>query len=506
MSTTSRAATISFKKTDIANGIYMVKKWISDAEKHLRASLYPVPHETNEMDWKLALSENRERLTEHLIAFANNTNGGYLVFGISGSGELAGVNQEQVAQITSQLSNIGRDTIEPPVALDHAVVNFHEIPLLFVFIPEQSYKPVHRKGKGIEEAWIRSGGTTRKASRHEIATLMLRSKSSTWEAMRTSSLLSAQEVIDSLDIPAIGRLLEKRLPENISDIMDWLSSQNLVVQEGGGFYITNLGGIVAAKDLGQFAGLSRKRVRIIRYRGTSKIETVREDVEKKGYAVGFEGLIAYLKSILPSSEVIGQALRQTVSVYPEVALRELIANALVHQDFTITGAGPLIEIYDDRITFVSPGTLLPGKQVDRLIGTDPVSRNEMLADKFRRYRICEERGSGFPKVVSSVEFHGLPPVAFNASGTAFQVTLYAPKSFSEMSQTDRIEASYQHATLQFLSGKTLTNSTLRERFKVSDRYRSQMTNLIAEAVSAGRIKRKEGSRSSKFAEYIPHWA
>ena len=166
----------------------------------------------------------------------------------------------------------------------------------------------------------------------------------------------------------------------------------------------------------------------------------------------------------------------------------------------------MIEIYDDRITFISPGALLPGKQLDRLIGTDPVSRNEMLADKFRRYRICEERGTGFPKVVSAIELFGLPPVAFSASGTAFQVTLYAPKSFSDMSLSDRIEACCQHAVLQYISSRALTNLSLRERFKASDRYRNQMTRLIAEAVSAGRIKRKEGSRSSRFAEYVPHWA
>ena len=344
----------------------MLKKWISDAEQHLRASLHPVAHETNEMDWKLGLSENEERLAEHLMAFANNTNGGYLVFGVSGSGDLVGVNQEQVGRITSQLSSIGRDAIEPPVALDHAVVEFRETPLLFVFVPEQSFKPVHRKGKGIEETWIRSGGTARKAARNEIATLMLQSKSPSWETGRASSLLSSDVVVASLDIPAIGTFLGRRLPENASELMDWLSSQNMVIPDGVGFYITNLGGIAAAKDLVEFEGLSRKRIRVIRYRGTNKVETIKEDIWKSGYAVGFEELVSHLKSILPHSEVIQQSLRRTVSIYPEVALRELLANALVHQDFSITGAGPLIEIYDDRITFVSPGALLPGKQLDRL--------------------------------------------------------------------------------------------------------------------------------------------
>jgi predicted HTH transcriptional regulator len=226
----------------------------------------------------------------------------------------------------------------------------------------------------------------------------------------------------------------------------------------------------------------------------------------KGYAIAFEGLISYLSRQLPHSEVIQQSLRTKVSIYPEIALRELIANALIHQDFSITGAGPTIEIFDDRIEFTNPGALLPSKRVDRLIGTTPESRNELLASAFRRYRICEERGTGFQKVVAAVELFGLPPVTFTPLENAFRVTLFSPRAFAEMSMHERIEAAYQHAVLQFLSSQTLTNTTLRERFKISEKQRNQISNLIADAVDAGRIKRKDNNSGNKFAEYIPYWA
>jgi predicted HTH transcriptional regulator len=245
---------------------------------------------------------------------------------------------------------------------------------------------------------------------------------------------------------------------------------------------------------------------VIRYRGLNKVETIDEMVGKKGYAVGFEGLITYLKRVLPYSEVIEQSLRQRVSMYPEIALRELTANALIHQDFTITGAGPTIEVFDDRITFTNPGVLLSSKRVDRLIGTTPESRNELLASKFRLYRICEERGTGFQKVVQSVELFGLPPVLFTALDNGFQVTIFAPRKFADMSQQDRIEACYQHSVLQYLSSQTLTNKSLRARFKISDRQSNQITNLISDAVAAGRIKRKDSASGNKFADYIPYWA
>lgn len=484
----------------------MDKHWLKQAVALLQASRDPVPHETNEIDWKVDLSGNKERLIEHLIAFANHANGGCLVFGIADHGaQLVGIDQAQVQTVITQLTNLGRDAIEPALVLDHAVVELDLVPLLFVYICEQRNKPVHKRGKSIEEAWIRSGGSTRKASRTDIGALMLYSHAPRWEELRASSLLSPSEVLARLDLATIATLLERPLPDDTDELMRWLIDERMIEADGHGYYITNFGGIAAARDLNLFETLDRKPIRVIRYQGLNKVNTIDETVGQKGYAVGFEGLISYLKRVLPHSEVIQQSLRQQVSMYPEIALRELIANALIHQDFTVTGAGPTIEIFDDRITFTNPGTLLPSKRLDRLIGTTPESRNELLASKFRLYRICEERGTGFQKIVESVELFGLPPVLFTPLDNGFQVTIFAPRKFADMSQQDRIEACYQHAVLQYFSSQTLTNTSLRTRFKISERQRNQITNLISDAVNVGRIKRKDTTAGNKFAEYVPYW-
>jgi hypothetical protein len=75
-----------------------------------------------------------------------------------------------------------------------------------------------------------------------------------------------------------------------------------------------------------------------------------------------------------------------------------------------------------------------------------------------------------------------------------------------MSQAERLESCYQHAVLRYLSSATLTNMSLRGRFKIHDRHRNQITNLIGDAVAAGRIKRKDIGTGKKFAEYLPYWA
>lgn len=482
------------------------KQWVDAALAVLAESLSPVPHELNELDWKANLSPHKERLAEHLMAMANQPSGGWLVFGIDNRGQAAGVTSDEVEHITGTLTNLGRTAVEPPIALDHAIAQYAGTSVLLVRVPEQPVKPTHRRGKSIEETWIRSGGTTRKASRQEVGALMMNSAPVRWEDLRASSLLELPDVKELLDLRAIAQLLEKPLPDDDDGLARWLADEGLTTIEGRGHYITHFGAIAAAKQLKDFPNLARKAIRVVHYRGTNKVETIDEQMGQRGYAVGFEGLIGYLKKVLPHSEVIKQSLRTEVSVYPEIALRELIANALIHQDFSIAGTGPMVDIYNDRITITNPGALLPGKRPDRLIGATPESRNEKLASSFRRFRICEERGTGFQKVVTAIELFGMPPLQIAAHESAFSVTLSAPRKFANMATQERIEACYQHAVLQYLSSQTLTNTTLRARFKLHDKQRNIITNLIADAVAAGRIKRKEGSTGNKFAEYQPYWA
>ena len=125
-------------------------------------------------------------------------------------------------------------------------------------------------------------------------------------------------------------------------------------------------------------------------------------------------------------------------MYPELAVRELVANALIHQDFTITGAGPTVEIFADRMEITNPGRPL----IDplRFIDEPPRSRNEALASVMRRANICEERGSGIDKVISLVEAFQLPAPDFRVTDRSTIAVLLGPRDFSEMDRGDRIRA------------------------------------------------------------------
>jgi ATP-dependent DNA helicase RecG len=479
--------------------------WLTAAISLLEVSLTTLALEKDNLDWKRTLSENKERLAEHLSAFANYPGGGYLVFGISDLGQVVGLDSNEARQLVADIANLGRDALLPPLTCLHEVVEFRQRQILLVHVCESGEKPVHRRGKSIEEAWIRSNATTRKASRQEVAQLMLNSAAPRWETVRATSMLRADEVPAAIDVDGLGSLLGKPVPADEVGKLRWLEDEKFIQADGRGYYVTNLGAISGARMIENFPGIKRKAARVVRYSGTDKINMLGETSGKFGYAIGFKGLIEYVQGVLPHSEVIEQALRRKVTLYPEVAIREIVANSLIHQDFSVTGAGPIIDIFSDRIEISNPGALIHGKNVDRLIGATPQSRNEDLASTFRRFGICEERGSGFQRAVEAIEFYGMPPMRIQSIDTFLKVTLFAPKDFSDMSGEERIEATYQHACLLYFSNKAMTNTSLRIRFKLGDKYRTQVSNLIAQAASAGRIKRKNNGDGHKFAEYEPYW-
>jgi len=209
--------------------------------------------------------------------------------------------------------------------------------------------------------------------------------------------------------------------------------------------------------------------------------------------------------MLPGNEVIGEALRKIVPMYPELAIRELMVNAIIHQDFTMTGTGPMVEVFDGRLEITNPGE--PLMDTRRFLDTVPQSRNEALASLLRRAGICEERGSGIDKVVSETEVYQLPAPLFEVAGRHTRATLFAHKPFAEMDRADRIRACYLHACLQYVQRKQMTNSSLRQRFGIEEKNRAQVSRVISDTIDAELVRPHDPeSESRRHASYVPYWA
>lgn len=326
-----------------------------------------------------------------------------------------------------------------------------------------------------------------------------------FERLPAIEKVRAGEVLNLLDYPSYFDLIGRPLPDGHAAILDALAADRLIEPAGGCYWnILNLGAIVLAKQLADFGRLQRKAVRVVVYKGKGRVETLREQTGAKGYASGFEGLIGFINGLLPVNEVIGQALRKAVPVYPELAIRELVANALIHQDFSITGSGPIVEIFDDRMEITNPG--LPLVDTSRMLDSPPRSRNEALASLMRRMGICEERGSGVDKVVFQTELYQLPAPAFEVVGDSTRSTLFAPRALTSMESADRVRAVYLHACLRYVQREFMTNSSLRERFGIDPKNSATATRLMKEALKAGAVRLHDSDAPPKLRRYVPHWA
>lgn len=318
--------------------------------------------------------------------------------------------------------------------------------------------------------------------------------------------VSGAFALRELDYPSYFELLSLNLPSDEAKILKALADDKMIVaDETGNYNITNLGAILFAKRLSDFPSLARKAARIVKYEGTGRIGAAsKEHVVDKGYACGFEGLIEYITNLVPNNEIMGRALRKVVPMYPEIAVRELVANCLIHQNFFMCGTSPMIELFSDRMEITNPGAPLIEKA--RFIDHPPISRNERLASFMRRIGVCEERGSGYDKVVAETELYQLPAPEIEIYNDHTKAILFAHKEYSQMSKEDRRRACYLHACLKRVNRDYMTNASLRERFNVDKKNVSMISRLLSETCALGLIYISPNSTSDKNRKYLPYWA
>ena len=485
---------------------------MSDAAfRDLVMELTRLPQEAEWVEFKQS-NAFHEDMGEYISALANSAallgqRAGFLVWGVEDvTHAIVGTSfNPRAAKVGAQeLESWLVNLLTPRLDIRWRTGTVEDRPVVVLEIPAARVFPVRFK----EYEYIRIGSYKKKLKEYpeKERALWALLQNCPFERDIAAAGLDAAEVLTRLDYPAYFDKTSQPLPENRQGILDRLDQERFILtRQDGRFDITNLGAILFAKNLGQFDRLGRKALRVIVYKGLNRVETIREQTGVKGYTVGYEGAVSFINDLLPMNEEIRQALRHEVRMYPEIAIRELVANALIHQDFSISGAGPVVEVFSDRMEITNPGA--PLIEPLRFLDQPPRSRNEDLAAFMRRINICEERGSGIDKVITAVEAHQLPPPDFKTVGDNTVAVLYAARKFAQMDPTERVRACYQHACLCHVSSMRMTNTTLRKRFGIEDKNYSTASRIIAEAVKAGLIRpHAPDSGSKKMASYVPFWA
>ena len=478
----------------------LLKKLIDDLVKQ--------PNESEWVEFKLDFHSEQE-IGERISALSNgacicNQDYGYLVFGIEDKTHLI-----KGTTFKPRLHKKGNEELENWLAqrldprIDFRMYEFdydaHRKMALFV-IPATQHRPVDF----FHKAYIRIGSITRLLNEFpEKEAKIWRKQVKPFETEIAKDNLSQSDVTSLLSTQTYFDLLKLPYPQTQDAVVQKLVDEKLVVKTKGHYAITNLGAILFAKNLIDFENVERKSVRVIVYKGKNKVETEREQIGSKGYAIDFERIVDWINSQLPANEEIGKALRKETRMYPEIAIRELVANALIHQDFSVKGF-PMIELFSDRIEISNPGNPLitPDRFIDSYI-----SRNEKFADLMRRMGFCEEKGSGLDKVIFYNELYQLPPINIITDETRTRVTIYAYKELNSLDKKEKIRACYQHACLKWVSNDKMTNQSLRERFSIDGRNAAIASRIIKDAFDTNVIKEDDPeNKSRKHRSYVPFWA
>jgi len=318
------------------------------------------------------------------------------------------------------------------------------------------------------------------------------------------SWLLEQDIFDYLETDKILELLGIGTLQDPSEILRYLQQYKIIKKSLSRFEISNLGAILFAKKLSSFDSLKTKWLRVVVYDGNNKSANHKSFDGEKWYALWFEEALKYISLLAPRFEQVVDWRREQVQNYPAIAIREFLANALIHQDLSISGTSPIVEIYRNRIEISNPW--IPLIDVDRFID-NWLARNEDLSDLMRKMKFCEKLWSWIDKAIITIEAFKLPAPKIETTENTTKITLFLWEDIWALTKEDRIRACYHHCALKYIHNEFMTNASLRDRLNMPDTQTSSVSRIINEAIDVGKIKVFDPeNKSPKHNKYIPFWA
>lgn len=456
--------------------------------------------ETEKLEFKEAKETfSIEKALTYFAAMANE-GGGHLFLGISDKSprQICGSNAFQPDEMNTLKL---RSVEELNLRIDTTEVTVENKRVIVVTIPARPIGvPIKYKGQYL----MRAGESTTAMTEEHLKRIFNETRPE-WSTLASTKVLTADEVISLLDTQSFFQILGETYPPTQDAVINRLLRFKTIRSEYGGYVITNFGAFALAKKLSEISQeLEKFAPRIIHYNGIGKMSEKKSDETwDRGLAISFNALLDRVHSSAPKNRIIEQALRVEEFMFPKQALRELIANALVHQDLEMAGMQVTIEMFNDRIEISNPGS--PIVDPDRFIDENE-ARNPGLAKGMRNLKICEEIGSGIDKVISAAEVHMLPAPSFQSHSRRTTAIMFEHQDFKDMTHEDKVRACYQHCCLCYVTNQKMTNSSLRLRFGLSDSQVTIVSKIIIATLDAKLIIRiQEGSKSSRNASYLPFW-
>lgn len=372
--------------------------------------------ETTTYDKKQVLEVRRPKSwLKSVSAFANGE-GGILIFGISDDDQVLGLadaegNAEKISEeIKSKLDPV------PAVRLELKDTDGKKLVLLHVYPGQET--PYYYIGDKQRLAFVRIGNESVVADRIQLKSLVLKGAGKTYDS------LPSIYRFEDMAFTKLRSVHYKRLQRSFDDseFVSWG-----IIDENGN--LTNAGALLADES-----PIRQSRIFCTRWNGldmTSDLGEAIDDVELEGCVIGqLQDAVSFVRNNSRKKWWKESDHREELPDYPERAVTEAIANAIIHRDYMQMGSEIHIDMYDDRMEIYSPGGMMDGRLIQQLnpLTIPSKRRNPLLADFFSRLGLMERRGSGMKKIINTYrryehlsDYHA-PEFTSNAS--EFHVTLW----------------------------------------------------------------------------------
>lgn len=388
-----------------------------------------ISSELPELEFKTAKTELPRNIWKSISAFANRRGGGLLILGVDQ--EIGIIGCKDIDKIQTKLIEYFDSKMSFVLRPNYHVIESGGKTIIAVEIPQcpKDNMPCYFKPAGLPDgAYIRDGNRSRRITESELRDFMAASREFQFDL---SEALNTE--LKDLSQKKVLHLLDKR--EDIiqrgakSKFTNTVLHNLGIASKFGGIRKPTVGGyLIFAQDTPQDRSpYERYTVRCVRYSGTNPASTIVDSLNVKGTldaqiddAYGF-----VLKHMNKTSHIIGTK-RVEQFEYPEEAIRELIANAIIHRDYKIIETYTQIKIFEDRIEILSPGSLPPGVTVDN-IKDEQFSRNSIIAARLKDLEYLEEYGRGIDIVIEKMAELGLPKPIFRNLANSFVVVLLGNK-------------------------------------------------------------------------------
>ena len=419
-------------------------------------------------------------IRKEVMGFAN-AEGGTVYVGIRKDGTVFGVGDPDgvILQIVNSLKDALAPDIMPFVRVNSVEIEGKQV--VEINVTTGTNRPYYLREKGLKPSgvYVRKGSSTQPMTEEGIREMILQNSGRSFELCRSMN--------QELTFHTLQAEMQKRLIELGTSQMRTLK---LIGEDG---LYTNLALLLSDQ--------CETTTKVALFQGTDK-EVFRDRKEFTGSILKqLEEVYQFINLLNKTKATFSGLDRTDMRDYPEEAVRESLLNSIVHRDYSFSGSN-LVNIYENRMEFVSLGGLVSGLELKSIFLGVSQSRNPNLAAVFYRMRLIESYGTGIGKIERAYKTYQFQPEFETAKGV-FRVTLPNRNEKQEREErakdhVDTMVSLNEQKSLIVQYAKENGSVTRKEVEDLIGAGTTKAFRLLKELCEAGKLEQKGNGKLSTY--------